>query len=267
MKAADIHGKTTAEFAGPATPLSGRGRLCLSDLYSELSPDEPVSPAPSLLRLRGGQSRNVHADFSEKVKVVQLGGAGKGMAEGDFGLIPGTTAVGWELTLAPSAGCGGTPTAARPGGGICGSGGAPRHAAWLARGLAAAVSCQGRRPLQGMIQSCSAGQQLSHGEAQIAPQQAGTGGWEQGWGARRDPGWHSNASGKTHWTASYAGAQHDAREVPWEAAWGQFSLRWLRVYTNPPKTHRALGRAGPRRVAGNHPQAFLPGMSRAVGCG
>lgn len=181
------------------------------------------------------------------------------MAEGDFRLIPGTTAVGWELTLAPGAGCG----TARPGGGICGPGGAPQHAAQLAWGLAAAVSCRGRQPLQGMIQSRSAGQQLSHGEVQTSPQRAGAGGWEQGRGARRDPGWHSGASGK----ATYAGAQHDAREVPWEAAWGRFSSRWLRVYINPPKTHGALGRAGPRCVAVNHPQAFLPGVSRAVGCG
>lgn len=97
---------------------------------------------------------------------MQLCGAGKGMVEGDFGLIPGATAVGWELTPAPGASCGGTLAATHPGSGICGSVGPPRHAVWLARYLADMDSCQGRWPLQGIIQSCSTGQQLSHGGAQ-----------------------------------------------------------------------------------------------------
>lgn len=96
------------------------------------------------MRLPGGQSQNVQADFPEKVKAVQLSGAGKGMVEGDFGLIRGTTAVGWELTLNTGAGCGGTPAAAHPSVGIFGSGGAPWHSAKVTGGLAAAVSCWGR---------------------------------------------------------------------------------------------------------------------------
>jgi len=124
---------------------------------------------------------------------VQLGGAGKGMAEGDLGLVPGTTAVGSELTPDPS-------------GGICATG--------LAQGLAS--------PIAGMVQSRSAGQQLSHGEARTAPHWAG--GCEQGWGARRDPAWRGGTSGKAHGTAGYAGAQHDAREVLWEAVCGTVLL-------------------------------------------
>lgn len=57
------------------------------------------------------------------------------MAQGDFGIVPGTRAVAWELTLAPSTGCGVTPAAACLSSGICSSGGSPQ----LARGLATTI--------------------------------------------------------------------------------------------------------------------------------
>lgn len=124
---------------------------------------------------------------------MQLGGAGKGMSEGDFGLVPGTTAVRWELALGPGAGCGGTLAAAHPGGGICGSGGAPWPATRLCQDLAAAVPCWGRQPLQRTIQNRSAGQPLAH----IKPLRGQADG-SMGGGACRDPGWYSSGSGKAH---------------------------------------------------------------------
>lgn len=75
--------KRTAEFAGPAAP-GAAGAGCASLTFAVGSALMSRSAQLPLLRLRSWQSRNVQADFSEKVKVAQLGGAGKGMAESGF---------------------------------------------------------------------------------------------------------------------------------------------------------------------------------------
>lgn len=185
----------------------------------------------------------------------------------DFGLVPGTTAVGWELTLAPRHWLWGdrdcrpprrwrlgvwrdTPArrAVRLGSGGCGS-------------------CQGRQPLQGMIQSRSAGQQLSRGEVQTAPPQAGAGGWEQGWGTRQDAGWHSSTGGKA--PPEHQLCRRSTRHLGGAvgSGVGPVVLELAQGLHQSPQNPRAPGRAGPHRVAANHPQVFLPGVSRAVACG